>query len=75
MYSKLHILKHLALYHTLSVSEALYLILSFVLMLILIISSLAEWRHGWCVLCMCENEVVTCTYSVHTCISMLLSLS
>ena len=29
-----------------SVFETLYLILSFVLILILIISSLAEWRHG-----------------------------
>ena len=33
-----------------------YLILSFVLFLILISLCLADWRHGWCVFCMCENE-------------------
>ena len=52
MYNKLDIIKLLALYHTLSVSEALDLILSFVLMLILISLCLADWRHAWlmCVL-------------------------
>ena len=52
----------LALYHILFISEALDLILSFVLMLILISPSLADWRRGWCVFCMCENEGVMCTY-------------
>ena len=50
MYSKLDIIKLLAFYHTLSVTEALDLILSFVLMLILISSCLADWRHG-CMMC------------------------
>ena len=39
-----------------SLKRTVYLILSFVLFLILISLCLADWRHGWCVFCMCENE-------------------
>ena len=53
----------LFLYHNCpSVFETVYLILSFILILILISLCLADWRHGWCVFCMCENEVVICMY-------------
>ena len=43
------------------ICERSNLFTTFVLMLIIIILSFIEWRHGWSMFCACEDELFTCT--------------
>ena len=46
---------------TYTIREPSNLFTIFVLMLIVIILSFVEWRHGWGMFCTCEGEDFTCT--------------
>ena len=61
VYTYIFYYRFLALSFTHNIHEAPNLISTFVLMLIIIILSFVDWRHGGGVFHTCENELFTCT--------------